>query len=482
MDAPMKPYTFQSSYLSRLTRGPQEEGEFPMIHELVAHLSDGIDRVTSQEKDILTPRRGYSPSYDSAVDQVEQCQTTIKQHLESLKEETGITQLKYKDTSQMKYQIEVQLKHLQGHKMPAHLVLVKSLKTVARYRDPAVEEAITNLTQAEENLSVEASNQLSQTIEQLDEHYRTFQKAIACVAQLDCLVSLAQASSASGMHSCCRPQFVDPSESDGSFLHVEEFVHPFLELGPDSEIIPNDIFLGGEHPRATILTGANMGGKSTLLRQACLVIIMAQVGCYVPAVSCRLTPFDRIFTRIGADDNIFEGKSTFMVELQETAQILHQATPRSFVILDELGRGTSTFDGTAIAHSVLHHLVYTRKPLLIFATHYHLLVDDWKDSPLVSLYHMACFEDLEEQVVTFLYKAVPGACPNSRGMNVARMAQVPESIVAQAERVSRHFEISFGTKKSVLAARVVRMMNQKDASTSAELLDIWTALHTQYSR
>ncbi|CAG8856861.1 22827_t:CDS:2, partial [Gigaspora margarita] len=122
------------------------------------------------------------------------------------------------------------------------------------------------------------------------------------------------------------------------------------------DFIPNDTFLGGDQPNMILLTGPNMGGKSTLLRQNCVAIIMAQLGCYVPAKHCRMTPFDRIYTRIGANDNILAGQSTFMVELSETSKIIHEATPRSMVILDELGRGTSTFDGYAIAYSVLHYL------------------------------------------------------------------------------------------------------------------------------
>jgi DNA mismatch repair protein MSH6 len=169
---------------------------------------------------------------------------------------------------------------------------------------------------------------------------------------------------------------------------------------------------------------------------------MAQLGCYVPAKRCRLTPFDRIYTRIGANDNIMAGQSTFMVELNETSKILHEATPRSMVILDELGRGTSTFDGYAIAYSVLHYLATHIGCLGLFSTHYGMLTQEFDKNPNVALKHMSCQVDQHKKEVTFLYKLVPGVCPKSYGMNVANMAGVPREIVDRAEVVAAKFEQS----------------------------------------
>lgn len=154
-----------------------------------------------------------------------------------------------------------------------------------------------------------------------------------------------------------------------------------------------------------------MGGKSTLLRQTCLGVILAQVGCYVPATSCSLTPVDRIFTRIGASDRILEGKSTFFVEMEETANIIKCATKRSLCIVDELGRGTSTFDGYSIAHAVLKYLVRRIKCLTLFSTHYHMLLDDFRNTKHVDLYHMACRQEPDDDRITFLYKFIKGECP-----------------------------------------------------------------------
>ena len=215
---------------------------------------------------------------------------------------------------------------------------------------------------------------------QFDESRDRWACAVKCVATLDALLSLAKASREPGY---CRAELL---EGDGSTLKIEEGSHPCLS----GDVVPNDLTVGGDAPHLLLLSGPNMGGKSTLLRQACVAAILAQVGCFVKAKSCTLHPVDRVFTRLGASDKILEGQSTFMVELLETASILKNATERSLVILDELGRGTATFDGAAIAHSVVDHLVKQAKCRALFATHYHDLVKAWAPHADVQLGHMAC--------------------------------------------------------------------------------------------
>ena len=183
-----------------------------------------------------------------------------------------------------------------------------------------------------------------------------------------------------------------------------------------------------------------MGGKSTLLRMSCVAILMAQLGCYVPAESCSLTPMDRIFTRIGASDNILAGHSTFMVELQETSRILSSATRHSLVILDELGRGTSTFDGFAIAYAVLHHLASNALGLCLFSTHYHSLTSEFADNAVVALKHMDSLIDRNNRTVAFLYTLVDGPSDKSHGMNVAAMAGVPGGVIERAEEAAERFQ------------------------------------------
>jgi len=235
----------------------------------------------------------------------------------------------------------------------------------------------------------------------------------------------------------CRPQFVENAEP---LFEAKELRHPCVILTGSNSFIPNDITLGGDEPNFVLLTGPNMGGKSTLLRQTCIAIIMSQLGCYLPCRSCTLTSTDRIFTRIGAHDNIMAGHSTFMVELQETSRILTRATKQSLVILDELGRGTSTFDGCAIAFAVLHHLLNVISCRGLFSTHYHMINHEFQNNALVAFMHMACIVDEENKKVTFLYKLTKGVSEKSHGMNVAHMAGVPDEIVDRAREVASEFE------------------------------------------
>eukprot|EP00382_Lankesteria_abbotti_P011258 CAMPEP_0113849958 /NCGR_PEP_ID=MMETSP0372-20130328/3506_1 /TAXON_ID=340204 /ORGANISM="Lankesteria abbotti" /LENGTH=201 /DNA_ID=CAMNT_0000819979 /DNA_START=315 /DNA_END=920 /DNA_ORIENTATION=- /assembly_acc=CAM_ASM_000359 len=183
-----------------------------------------------------------------------------------------------------------------------------------------------------------------------------------------------------------------------------------------------------------------MGGKSTLLRQVCLAVIMAQIGCYVAATKCRLTPVDKVFTRVGARDSILEGKSTFLVELEETATMLKQATSDTLCIVDELGRGTSTFDGAAIAMSTAEYLSQTLKSRCLFATHYHLLCEECSNDPHIFNFHMSIAPvDSESNTVTFLYKFSPGSCLKSHGLHVARLAGLPDTIANVASKTAEAF-------------------------------------------
>lgn len=266
-------------------------------------------------------------------------------------------------------------------------------------------------------------------------------------------------------------------EGNGPQLDIQGGRHPMLEYTMsqrgEGDYIPNTLVLGGTlsnnaySPKLLLLSGPNMGGKSTLLRQTCLIAILAQMGCKVPADKCLMTPVDRIFTRVGASDRILAGQSTFFVELAETATILRSATEDSLCILDELGRGTATFDGTAIAHAVVDHLARVTRCRSLFATHYHSLVDDWEMDARVQLGHMDCLvqqsEQEQDQVkgkkvmddqeeVTFLYRLCSGSSPRSYGINVARLARLPQEVIALALRQSREFEERMrGGEEAVIA-------------------------------
>lgn len=224
--------------------------------------------------------------------------------------------------------------------------------------------------------------------------------------------------------------------------------HPIQEqlMQLDRAFVPNDIVLDSAS-RTLLVTGANMGGKSTILRQVCINVILAQLGSFVPAESCHISqPVDRIFTRIGASDNILEGKSTFLTELEETAVLLNEATSRSLAVIDELGRGTSTFDGVAIAGATLQFIANTVKCACLFATHYHKLCEDVEKLDSVALFHMECKIDPETHAIQLTHKFLPGQYPHSQAMHVARLAGIPDKILAEAEAVSSQFIGGMGKK------------------------------------
>ncbi|XP_056424047.1 DNA mismatch repair protein Msh6 isoform X3 [Hyla sarda] len=278
----------------------------------------------------------------------------------------------------------------------------------------------------------------------------------------DVLMCLAQYSRG-GDGPVCRPDILLPDDI-APFLELRGSTHPCITktfFGDD--FIPNDIVIGckddddeeNSNAHCVLVTGPNMGGKSTLLRQAGLMVVMAQLGCYVPAEVCKLTPVDRVFTRLGASDRIMAGESTFFVELSETSSILQHATEHSLVLLDELGRGTATFDGTAIASAVVKELSERIKCRTLFSTHYHSLVEDYSHTTAVRLGHMACMvenecEDPSQETITFLYKFIKGACPKSYGFNAARLANIPEDIIQTGHKKAREFE------RTLLSVKIFR--------------------------
>lgn len=278
-------------------------------------------------------------------------------------------------------------------------------------------------------------------------HFDLWKSCVALAAELDVICSLAQY--AYNQQTVCVPELVD----DNQLLELTESYHPCLTQS--GGFIPNDITLGAAKPALALLTGPNMGGKSTLMRQVGLLSVMVQIGSMIPAAKCRISLVDRIFTRLGAQDDIISGQSTFLVELCETSAILKHATPRSLILLDELGRGTSTYDGNAIAGSVVSYLADIGCRCL-FSTHYHNLVDNFKEDTRVALGHMACMvenedsDDPTQETVTFLYKYIDGPCPKSYGFNAAKLAGMPHSIIRRAYELSKKVE-AIALKRKLLS-------------------------------
>ncbi|CAL4978244.1 unnamed protein product [Urochloa decumbens] len=287
----------------------------------------------------------------------------------------------------------------------------------------------------------EGGDKLARLVEEFVGEASEWSLVINAVSTIDVLRSFA-AMALSSFGAMCRPHIL--LKDDVPILRMKGLWHPYAFAESANGLVPNDLTLGqdfsGLNRFALLLTGPNMGGKSTIMRATCLTIVLAQLGCYVPCTSCELTAADSIFTRLGATDRIMSGESTFLVECTETASILQNATEDSLVLLDELGRGTSTFDGYAIAYAVFRHLVERVRCRLLFATHYHSLTKEFASHPHVSLQHMACMvrprsgarDNNGEKDITFLYRLTSGACPESYGLQAATMAGIPNSIVEKA--------------------------------------------------
>jgi DNA mismatch repair protein MSH6 len=324
-------------------------------------------------------------------------------------------------------------------------------KQVNKYRTPIVEQLVQELERAYDLQKERKSKGMELIFAAFDKHRAVWAAAAQATALLDALGALAQTASKTGY---VRPTILDCPANESPRINIQQGRHPCVEHTQNlTEFIPNDLALGcptnerDNAPRVLLLSGPNMGGKSTLLRQTCLITILAQVGSFVPAEVCELTPVDRIFTRLGAADRILVNQSTFFVELAETSAALRGATRRSLAIFDELGRGTSTFDGTAIASATVQHLVERNRCISLFATHYHSLLEEWKDNPDVLLGHMECMvadNDTANQdgngSITFLYTLGEGVCSKSFGVNVARLAGLPEEVLEKAKAISNEFE------------------------------------------
>ncbi len=349
---------------------------------------------------------------------------------EDERKRTGIDSLKIKFNNVFGYFIEITTTHLA--KVPDDYTRKQTMSNAERYITPALKEMENKVLGAEERSKHLEAELFAQLRTQVLTHLPRLQQTAAAVAQVDVLGALADGAQ---LHRHCRPAL---DYSNGFFIVNGR--HPVLEQTlTDSKFVPNDTELDPETARLQILTGPNMAGKSTYIRQIALIAVMAQIGAYVPAESATLGLIDRIFCRVGASDDISRGQSTFMVEMSETALILNHATDRSLVILDEIGRGTATFDGLSIAWAVAEHLHDTIGCRTLFATHYHELTDLANTKAAVANYNVAVREWNEE--IIFLHKILPGAADKSYGIQVARLAGLPKPVVERAKSILSHLEL-----------------------------------------
>ncbi|KAK3182547.1 DNA mismatch repair protein msh6 [Lecanicillium sp. MT-2017a] len=416
----------------------------PNLEEPLNYWRTAFDRRRAREEKILIPEHGVEEDFDSSVAHMDEIKSQLQQLLVDKKAEFKCKSLKFTDVGKEIYQLEAP----KAIKVPSSWRQMSSTKDVKRWYFTELTDLVRELQEAEETHSQLVRDVARRFCKKFDVDYESWLRAIQVVAQLDCLVSLAKASSSLGEPSC-RPQFVD---QDRSTVDFEELRHPCM-IDTVGDFIPNDIKLGGEQANISLLTGANAAGKSTVLRMSCIAVIMAQIGCYVPAVSARLTPVDRIMSRLGANDNIFASQSTFFVELSETKKILSEATPRSLVILDELGRGTSSYDGVAVAQAVLHHVATHIGCVGYFATHYHSLATEFENHPEIRARRMQIHVDDEERRVTFLYKLEDGVAEGSFGMHCAAMCGISNRVIERAEVAAKEWEHTSKLKDSLDKAK-----------------------------
>ncbi|KAL8680499.1 MAG: hypothetical protein Q9224_006936, partial [Gallowayella concinna] len=328
--------------------------------------------------------------------------------------------IEYVTVAGIEYLIEIDNSQLKN--VPASWSKISGTKKVSRFHTPEVVRLIRERDQHKEALAAACDVAFTALLSEIAAKYQSFRDCVQSLATLDCLISLAAVAS--------QPNYVKPEFSDDTCILIEQGRHPMVEQLLLDAYVPNNTDLDTDRTRALLITGPNMGGKSSYVRQVALIAIMGQIGSYVPAESAKLGMLDAVFTRMGAFDNMMAGESTFMVELSETSDILKQASSRSLIILDELGRGTSTHDGVAIAEAVLDHVVRETKSLTLFITHYQnlsALAKRFHQQELKNV-HMKFQESGDEgQDITFLYEVGDGVAHRSYGLNVARLANVPES-------------------------------------------------------
>jgi DNA mismatch repair protein MutS len=401
-------------------------------------LRERIEKTVVPEPPLTLADGGViQPEVDKELDELRSLSRNSKQYIAQIEERerkrTGIGSLKVKFNSVFGYYLEISKANL--HHTPADYERKQTLVNAERFTTPELKEYEAKVLDAQEKI-VEIERRLFTELRAaIAAEARRIRQTSLALAEVDLLASLAFIAQNRGY---CRPQF----HADGAGeLEIIEGRHPVLEqleiTGGNDRFVPNDLYLNSGSHGILLITGPNMGGKSTYLRQTALAVIMAQMGGFVPARSARLPVVDRIFTRIGASDNLARGRSTFMVEMTETAAILNTATPRSLILLDEIGRGTATYDGLAIAWAVVEYIHSTSRAKTLFATHYHELTE-LERLPGVKNFHVSVKENAGG--IVFLRKVEPGAADRSYGIEVAKLAGLPSQVVVRAREVLHEHE------------------------------------------
>ncbi|MEW6444096.1 MAG: DNA mismatch repair protein MutS [bacterium] len=414
------------------------------LMELMDPLEDVVGLLESAlaEDPPVVIREGgiFREGYREELDELRGISRDGKRWIASLeakeRERTGIGSLKVRFNRVFGYYIEVTRANLGA--VPADYERRQTLANAERFTTPVLREYEQKVLGAQERVEALEYELYLELREQVAGHSLRIRTTAEALSELDCLAGLAEAASRFG--------YVRPEISPADEIVIWEGRHPVIEqMRLEERFVPNDVLLDGKSNRMLILTGPNMAGKSTYMRQIALIVLMAQVGSFVPAQSARVGLVDRIFTRVGAMDNLVRGQSTFMVEMKETAHILEKATARSLILLDEIGRGTSTFDGMSIAWAVAEHIERNVQARTLFATHYHELAALADRFPSVRNFHIAVKEWGDN--VLFLRKVKEGSTSHSYGIQVARLAGIPEGVVRRAQEIVRNLELGRPTSR-----------------------------------
>jgi DNA mismatch repair protein MutS len=410
----LAPYQEQAALLAVVC---ESAGQYGALEEFLrASIYDG-----PEEEWLIKP--GYNAQLDHARALATQGHEYIQQYAMQQSVRYEIPSLKVLYTSVAGYFIEVTKTHV--HKVPDSYKHIQTLAGRERYSTPELSALERSLDQARENVTVLERDMYAQVQAHIQTYSNALRRTASAVATLDVLTGFA---AQARMWRYVRPEF-----AAGHAFRITQARHPVVEqLLPAGSFVANDVSVGVDAP-VWIITGPNMGGKSTYLRQVALISLLAQCGSFVPAATATVSLVDRIFTRIGAGDNVAQGKSTFLVEMEEAATICLQATKHSLVILDEVGRGTSTDEGRALAQAIIEYLGRTVGALTLFATHYHELTALAHDSSVFANYHVACIH--ENDALHFLHRIEPGASHASFGIEVAHLAGLPVSIINRARQL-----------------------------------------------
>jgi DNA mismatch repair protein MutS len=410
------------------------------LHGSIDELNDlreRIDKTIVPEPPIsLVDGGAIQAGVDKELDELRDLSRNSKQFLAQIeqreRQRTGINSLKVKFNSIFGYYLEVSKPNL--HLVPADYERKQTLVNAERFTTPELKEYESKILDAQEKIVGIERRLFAELRSAIAGEARRIRQTALALAEVDVLAALAHVAA---LRNYCRPKFDDSAD-----IEIIGGRHPVIEqqemAGGNERFVPNDLYLNSTTHTVLVLTGPNMGGKSTYLRQAALIVILAQMGAFVPAASARLGVVDRVFTRIGASDNLARGRSTFMVEMTETAAILHTATPRSLILLDEVGRGTATYDGLAIAWAAVEYIHARMRAKTLFATHYFELTELAERLSGVKNYHVSVKETAGG--IVFLKKVEPGAADRSYGIEVAKLAGLPNEVIDRAREVLAEHE------------------------------------------